>query len=214
MQEVKEQQKQPSPAGRPFAPAFLGTSLWFGSWDTGRIYETDPKSGAVRNEFAAPGKPFGLAALDGELRVVTSNNGVEDDRYLYRLVPGTGFDLASKIPCPDLTGSHLAVDGGELYLAQLHNRRILVLSSDGTTQRKITLPSQIAGMGFRDGKLYVIAADEDFEDLRFATLSGDRETPQLSEIAKLSSVARCLAFDGQAWWTSYREENEIVSFTV
>jgi len=214
MQDVTKKTKRPAPAGRPFAPAFHGTSLWIGSWDTDRIYELDPKSGVVRNEFPAPGKPFGLAAFEDGLRVVVSDNGEADDRYLYRFAADTGFDLASKAPCPDVTGSHLAAHGGELYLAQLHNRRILVLAGDVSVKREIALPSQIAGMAFRNGKLFVIAADDEFEDLRFAELTGDPGKPQLAEIARLPSVARCLASDGEVWWTAHREDNEIVSFTV
>ncbi|MFN2528170.1 MAG: hypothetical protein ABR584_05580 [Candidatus Baltobacteraceae bacterium] len=188
--------------------------MWIGSWDTEKIYEIDPKTGVARNEFAAPGKPFGLAAFEDGLRVVVSDNGEADDRYLYHFAPDTGFDLTSKIACPDLTGSHLAAHGSDLYLAQLHNRRILVLATDASVKREISLPSQIAGMAFRDGKLFVIAADDEFEDLRFAALIGDPGKPQLEEIAKLPSVARCLASDGEVWWTAHREDNEIVSFTV
>ncbi len=213
MQDVKEQVRRPSPASRPQPLTFDGTSLWMGSWDTDHIYQIDPKNGAVLQEIAAPGKPYGLAVLDKELRVVVSI-GDDDDRYFYRFIPGTGFDLASKTACPDLTGSHLACDGNLLYLGQMHYRRVLIMGPDGTIQRQVPLPSRIGGMGFRSGTLYVISADEEFESLHFATLDAQSEKAEITEIATIPFDARSLAFDGQVWWTSHREASQIVSFTV
>lgn len=184
-----------------------------GSWESDHIYELDPKSGEVLQDVAAPGKPYGLAVLGNELRVVVSL-GEEDDRYFYRFIPGKGFDEASKTPCPDLTGSHFASDGTTLYLAQMHNRRILVMYPDGEIQREIPLPSAIGGLAVRDGQLYVIAADDEFEVLRFAKLNPNSGKTEFTEIADIPFGARSLAFDGEYWWTSDREEGQLVSFTV
>ncbi len=213
MQNVKEQVRRTSPGSRPQPLAFDGASLWMGSWDTDHIYQIDPKNGAVLQEIAAPGKPYGLAMLGNELRVVVSI-GADDDRYFYRFIPGTGFDLASKTACPDLTGSHLASDGELLYLAQMHYRRILIIGPDGSIQREVPLPSRIGGMGFRSGTLHVISADEEFENLHFATFNPQSEKPTITEVATMPFDARSLAFDGQVWWTSHREASQIVSFTV
>ncbi len=211
--QVKEQQRFPSPGARPQPLAFDGKSLWTGSWETDHIYEIDPTTGKMLQEIPAPGKPYGLAVVGNELRVVVSI-GEDDDRFFYRFVPGTGFDFASKTPCPDLTGSHLASDGTLLYLAQMHNRRILVMREDGKIEAEIPLSGPIGGLGVRAGKLYVISADEEFEDLHIATLTAGAETPELSEIASIPFGARSLAFDGNAWWTCEREKNQIVSFTI
>lgn len=213
MQEVKELRRHASPGGRPQPIAFDGTSLWIGSWDTDHIYEIDPKSGNVLHEFPAPGKPYGLAVIGNEIRAVVSI-GDDDDRYFYRFVPGTGFDLQSKTECPDLTGSHLASDGTDLYLGQMHNQRILVMTPEGEVKREIPLPSRIGGMGFHEGQMHVIGADEEFEKLRFASLDLQTDKPQITEIATMPQNARSLAFDGTAWWTNHREANQIVSFTV
>lgn len=213
MQNVKEQVRRTSPGSRPQPLAFDGTSLWMGSWDTDHIYQIDPKKGAVLQEIAVPGKPYGLAMLGNELRVVVSI-GADDDRYFYRFIPGTGFDLASKTACPDLTGSHLASDGELLYLAQMHYRRILIIRPDGSIRREVPLPSRIGGMGFRSGTMHVISADEEFENLHFATFNPQLEKPTISEVATIPFDARSLAFDGQVWWTSHREASQIVSFTV
>ncbi|GAC1392804.1 MAG: hypothetical protein NVSMB31_11340 [Vulcanimicrobiaceae bacterium] len=211
--QVKEQQRFPSPGARPQPLAFDGKSLWMGSWDTDSIYEIDPKTGTMLQEITAPGKPYGLAVLGNELRVVVSI-GEEDDRFFFRFIPGSGFDLASKTPCPDFTGSHFASDGTLLYLAQMHNRRVLVMHANGEIEREIPLTGPIGGLGVRDGHLYVIAADEEFENLQFATLKAGEETSEIQEIAAIPFGARSLAFDGHAWWTCEREENQIVSFTV
>jgi outer membrane protein assembly factor BamB len=115
MQDIKEQQRWQSPGSRPQPLTFDGTSLWTGSWDTDTIYQIDPRNGTVLQEIAAPGKPYGLAFLNKELRAVVSI-GDDDDRYFYRLAPESGFDLGSKTACPDYTGSHLASDGALLQM--------------------------------------------------------------------------------------------------
>ena len=79
----------------------------------------------VVEEVAAPGKPYGLTVVGNELRVVVSI-GEDDDRYLYRFVPGQGFDAESKTACPDFTGSHLASDGTTLYLGPCRHRLLTV----------------------------------------------------------------------------------------
>ena len=121
-----------------------------GSWDTDRIYAIDPRSWEVRKEIEAPGRPYGITAVGEELRVVVAH-GEEDDRYLYRLVPETGFDLNSKTACPDLTGSYLACAGSTIYLGQMTLRRILALNPNATVEREIPLPTRCAGLSFGPG---------------------------------------------------------------
>ena len=213
MQDVKELTRRPAPGARPQPLAFDGTFLWTGSWETDHIYQIDPKTGATVAEFPAPGKPYGLAFFGGELRVVVAI-GDDDDRFLFRFKPGAGFDMESKVACPDFTGSHLASDGESLYLGQMHDRRIVVMDAGGKIEREIPLPTRIGGMGFREGTLYIIAADEEFENLRLATLDERQSAPQAVEVAIIPFDARSLAYDGSAWWTNHREASQIVSFSV
>ncbi|MGH7728032.1 MAG: YncE family protein [Vulcanimicrobiaceae bacterium] len=213
MQNVKELERRPAPGGRPQPLTFLGRSLWVGSWDTCRVYAIDPQTWEVTAEVAAPGKPYGLAAIGDEMRVVVSI-GDEDDRYLYRFVPGRGFDPDSKTPCPDLTGSHLASDGTTLYLGQMGFRRIVALDDHLSIVREIALPTRCVGMGFGPGAFYVISADEEFENLRLATLDLGVGHPDIAPRAAIPFDARSLAFSGSSWWTSHREAGEIVSFTA
>jgi outer membrane protein assembly factor BamB len=213
MNDVKELLRKPSPGGLPQPLAYRDKTLWVGAWDTDKIYAVDPATWKVLDEIGAPGKPYGMAALGDEIRVVVSI-GADDDRYLYRFVPGKGFDEASKTPCPDFTGSHLAAGNGTLYLLQMGLKRILAFDERGAIAREIALPTRCGGIGVRDGAFYMISADEEFDNLTLATLDVELDSPQAVAVATLNPEARALTFDGSAWWTSYREQNEIVSFAV
>jgi YVTN family beta-propeller protein len=213
MQNLMELERHPAPATRPQPLALFGKTLWVGSWDTDHLYAIDPQTWSVTDEVAAPGKPYGLAAIGDELRVVVAI-GEEDDRYLYRFVPGRGFDRDSKTPCPDFTGSHLASDGTTLYLGQMGNRRIVALDEDASILREIALPTRCGGMGFGPDAFYIISADEEFENLQLATLDLQLSNPDVAPVAAIPFDARSLAFTGKNWWTSHREAGEIVSFTV
>jgi sugar lactone lactonase YvrE len=213
MQTVKELQRHASPAGRPQPMAFHGETLWVGCWDTSRLYAIDTKTWSILDDVAVPGRPYGLASYGGAIRVVISS-GEDDDRYFCQFIPGRGFDPESTTACPELTGSHLASDGRALYLTQMAYERILEFDADGSVAREIALPSRCAGIGFGAGAFYMISADEEFEDLRLATLDIQAGHPDLVPVAAMSAEARGLAFDGTAWWTCHREASEIASFTL
>jgi sugar lactone lactonase YvrE len=211
MQNVKEVNRQPSPGGRPQPLAFYGGQLWVGSWDTDKLYAIDTKDWDVVDEIAAPGKPYGLAKFGDALSVVVALD--DDDRYLFRFRPGRGFD--NKVACPDATGSHLAADGTTLYLCQQGKRRILALDGRGGVQREIALPVRCGGFAFDDsGKAFMLAADEEFEKLEFARVDLQPGVAAVDPIASVPFDGRALTFDGSTWWTSDREEGEIVAFTA
>ncbi len=211
--QINEVQRRPSPGGRPQPLAFHDGLLWIGSWDTGKLYGMDGRRWTVAHEVEAPGRPFGLASLDGALRVVVALD--DDDRYLFRFTPDGGFDAASKTPCPDFTGSHLAADGLTLYLCQQGKRRILELDDGGTTRREIALPTRCGGFAFRaPGDCRMLSADEEFDNLTFARIDLHKNAPEAEPIAPINAEARALTFDGELWWTSYREENDVVAFTA
>jgi hypothetical protein len=214
MHTIKELARKPSPGARPQPLALFEDALWVGAWETNALYAIDPKTWSTIDTVPAPGRPYGIASFDSELRVVVSDGGEADDRYLYRFRPGKGFDEASKTACPDFTGSHLAAKDGELYLGQMHYRRILVLDDAYAIVRTIPLATRIGGFGFGpNGALFLIAADQEFERLELAI--ADEEKPgEPSVVAPIEFGARALTFDGKAWFTSDREESQIVSFTV
>lgn len=207
-------QRRPSPAGRPNTLLFSHNLAWIGSWETDRVSALDPKTLSVREEFAAPGRPYGIAPVGADLRVVVGGFGEDDDRYFYRLTPASGFDSRSQTACPDLTGSHLAAKGDSLYLGQMHNRRILELALDGTIRRAIALPTRCAGFTFGpDGRFHMISADDEFENLQFGTLDIAQAAPGFEAIAPLPDEARGLAHDGTHWFTCLRDLNEIAHWT-
>ena len=184
-----------------------------GSWETDRVYVMDPQTLEVRDEIQAPGRPYGIAAIGDELRVVVAH-GDEDDRYLYRL-RDDAFDLASKTSCPDLTGSFMTARGSTIYLGQMHYQRILEMDSDYAVRRQIALPTRCAGFAFGpDERFYMISADDEFENLKFGRLDIAQDRPQFEVVRSLPDEARYLVHDGLTWWTSLRDANEIGTFTI
>jgi hypothetical protein len=212
---IHEVQRRPAPAARCQPLSLFDGLLWTGSWETDRIYGIDPNAWKVVQEVPAPGKPFGIAPLDDALHVVVSDGGDADDRYLYRFVPRDGFIAESKTPCPQMTGSHLASDGKRLYLGQAHERRIVTLDAAYGIVDAFALSTRSGGFGFGPGnQLYFIAADEDFENLTFGRLELKEGKATFEAIAAADAGFRSLASDGSVWYTSNREEGEIITFTV
>ena len=213
MQTTPELNRRPSPGGRPFGLAQSDGSLWLGSWESDRMYRLDQQTLAVRGEIQSPGRPYGIVDGGDHLIMVVAH-GEEDDRYLYRIRDGA-FDLASKTPCPELTGSFMTTRGSTIYLGQMHFQRILEMDADHTIRREISLPTRCAGFSFGpDGRFYMISADDEFENLRFGTIDIDKDRPEFEPIHGLPDEARCLLYDGSRWWTSLRDDNEIADFST
>lgn len=217
MQMTNELHRRPSPVERPAAIAWFRGLLWVSSRESNHVYALDPQSLAIRETFEAPGKPFGIAPVGDDLRVVIGI-GDDDDRYFFRLVPGRGFDPESKVACPDLTGSYVAVDGSTFYLCQLHYRRILALDADNNVQRRIALPTDCAGIGVdQDGRFFMIAMIEDeneHEYLQLGRLDVTTSEPAFELVMPLPDEARSIVHDGTQWWTCLRDIDEIAQFSV
>ena len=213
MQNVEELQRQPAPAGKPQPLALYRGKLWIGCWDNDKIYGIEPKNWDVTDEVAAPGRPYGLAAHGDGLAVVVALD--DDDRYLFRFNPERGFDASSKVALPEVTGSHLASDGATLYLCQQGKRRIVALNERAEITREIALTTRCAGFAFdASGSAFMIAADADFDNLEFARFDLTKDQADVERLATISAEARGLTFGDGAWWTCYREQNEIAAFTV
>jgi hypothetical protein len=211
MQTTPEIHRRPAPAGRPFGLALSAGSLYVGSWESNKIYKLDPKTLEVQGEMQSPGRPYGIVGAGDQLLVVVEH-GEEDDRFLYRIRDGA-VDLASKTPCPDLTGSFITAKGSTIYLGQMHYQRILEMDADYTIRREIALPTRCAGFSFgSDGRFYMISADDEFEHLRFGTIDIKTDRPEFEPIFDLPETARYLLHDGSRFWTSLRDDNEIGTF--
>jgi hypothetical protein len=211
MNEISEIRRLPAPAPKPLGLAFDGTTLWMASRDTHRLYAIDAGRWTARDEGEAPGGPFGMTIVGDELRVVIGLGENENDRYIYRFVPGHGFK-GHRIACPDLTGAHVAFDGDVLFLSQAHYRRILALDAQGTVTREILLDRIPLGMTIVEGRFYLVTSDEEFENLQLMVVDARGDGPQMRALASIPFDARGLTFDGSSFWTSHRDNNEIVAF--
>lgn len=213
MTEIRETLRLPAPGPEPLGLAFDGTTLWIGSREAHRLYALDPANWTVREEAQAPGAPFGIVVVGDELRAVIGHGDDDDDRYMYRFVPGRGFK-SERIECPDLSGAHLGFDGDTLFLSQAHNMRILALDGHGTVIRSIELDRVPVGMVIIDGLFYVIACDKDFKNPQLTKVDAHGESPRVTALASIPFAARGLAFDGSRFWTGHRATNEIVAFEI
>ena len=211
MNPIAEELRLPSPAPLPLGLACDGTTLWMASRETHRLYAINALTWTVGDEEQAPGGPFGMTMVGDELRVVVGLGEKDNDRYIYRFIPGHGFKN-DRMPCPDLTGAHVAFDGDTLFLSQAHYRRILALDGHGAVLREIPIRRTPLGMTIFDGCFYLITGDEEFENLEFWRVNARDESPKVDVLASIPFDARGLSYDGTRFWTSHRDNNEIVAF--
>jgi len=200
-----------SPGLEPFGFAFSGATLWIASREAHRLFAVDPVTWTVTEEAPCPGAPFGIAIAGDDFRAVIGFGDDDDDRYIYRFVPGRGFE-DNRIACPDLSGAHLAFEGGALFLSQAHNQRILTLDSQGAVTHTMQLERVPVGMTVVDGCFFLITGDKAFKNLQLAKVEDRTEAPRLTALATIPFVARGLAFDGSRFWTGDRATNEVVAF--
>ena len=211
---IIEERRLASPATTPQALAWDGRNktLWMGSRDLRRIYVIDPENGTVLQKQEAPGIPWAAVVLNGELRF-TIGEGADDDRYIYRYTAEDGF--SKMFACPEFTGSYLSFDGNNLYMSQWYKKRVLKFDDAGKVIREIDVGAEICGHTFVNGSLYVLRGQEKpHEDWRIARLNLQEETPAVEDIATVPFEARSLAFDGQRFWSNYRAQDAIISFTL
>ncbi|HVA32717.1 MAG TPA: hypothetical protein VNG31_01130 [Candidatus Baltobacteraceae bacterium] len=214
MQDVNESQRMPSPAPRPQAIAFDGEKLWMGSIETSRLYAINPRQWTVVEEDKTPGKPWGIAVVGDELRVICGV-GEEDHRVIRRFVPGHGFKSQDVIDCPEGTGSQLSYDGVRLYVSQWYNKRIVGLDERGNVVRTLDVPRGICGQCYVDGAFYALTTDaEETQDYFLMRAAANGGVPKFEDVARVPFAARGLAYDGSRFWTNHREQNEIVAFTT
>ncbi|HLI96376.1 MAG TPA: hypothetical protein VKT72_09855 [Candidatus Baltobacteraceae bacterium] len=211
---ITEIMRMPSPAPRPQALAADGDVLWMGSLGTCRLYAIDIAHWTVREETQAPGKPYGVAVMGDELRVLLSL-GEEDHRVIRRYVPGHGFKNDHAIDCPDDTGSQLSFDGDRLYVSQWYNKKIISLSPNGTPGSVIDTPHGVCGHVIVGGVFYVLGTDDEESNRYFLTRIDARNgSPKVEDVAHVHFQGRALAYDGSRFWSNHRERHEIVAFTV
>ena len=209
---IIEQRRLASPATTPQALTWHEGTLWMGSRDLRRIYKIDSKSWTLLEEMESPGIPWAAVSTGSDLWF-TLGEGADDDRFMRRFIPGSGF--ADRIACADFTGSYLSYDGKHLHLSQWYKHRILKLDAQGGIMRIIPVGAEICGHVFVDDALYVLCGTEQGnEDWRIARLDPRQETPAIEDLAHVPFPCRSLAFDGEHFWSNHRAADEIVSFAI
>lgn len=212
MKDIQELQRLASPAPKPQSLAWDGSTLWMGSRETKVIHAINPATWTVGWKATAPGTPYGMTVVNGELRVLCSETA-EDHRIIRRCVPGQGFDQTFGISCPDDTGSQLSYDGRSLVVSQWYPKKLIALGDDGRAGRIISVPHGICGQVFVDGCFYLVTTDaEETTDYWLTRVDPRPAQPKIEDLARISFQARALAFDGKNFWTNHREQNQIVSF--
>jgi outer membrane protein assembly factor BamB len=211
---IIERRRLPSPSVTPQALAWHDGMLWIGSRDLRRIYAIEVTTWTLTQEMEAPGIPWAAVSAGADLWF-TIGEGAEDDRYLRRYAPSSGFAGTERISCPEFTGSYVSSDGGHLYLSQWYKHRILKLDSTGNILRIIAVGAEICGHVFVDGWIYVLhGTEQGNEDWRIARLDPRQTTPEIEDLARVPLQCRSLAFDGKKFWTNHRAANETVSFDL
>lgn len=208
---IEELLRLPSPAPAPQALACDGDHLWMGSWETQRIYGIDRQHFTLFEEMNAPGRPVGMVSVGDELRVVVSEGGEADHRFIRRYVEGHGFKDHDRIACPDDTGSFLAFDGTNLWLSQRYNKRVFELDAHGNTIGEFEAPAQIVGIVWVDGALYL---NLNYGPEVGSKLGSWRRGGRVEELGALPFRSVSLAHDGMRFWTNLAKSNEIAAFTI
>jgi hypothetical protein len=212
MKDIVELQRLPSPAPKPQSLAWNRNLLWMGSRQTKQIYAIDPATWTLRTQLPAPDTPYGMTAIDGELRVLCGETA-EDNRIIRRFIPDHGFDPSFAIPCPDDTGSQLSYDGRRLHVSQWYPKKLITLGERGEVERTLSVPHEICGQVFADGCFYLVTTDDETTTDYWLTRVDPRPpTPEITDLIRIPFGARALAFDGTRFWTNHRDQNEIVSF--
>ena len=211
---IIEESRLPSPVRTPQALACHQGALWIGSRDECRVCGVHPLTWTVFEETTAPGIPWAAASVGEEL-YFTSGEGPEDDRYLRCYLPGVGFGETYRVAVPEFTGSYLSHADGRLYLSQWYKHRVLQLDLEGRILRTIEIGAEISGHTFARGAFYVLrGTEQDGESWCLARLDLREETPRVHDVARVPFACRSLAFDGRAFWTNHRAQNETVAFSV
>jgi hypothetical protein len=197
--------ERPKPTAATVGLAWDGTRLWAGDWEERRITSLDPQ-GAVVSSFAAPGRVCGLTFSDRILHAVIGHSE-SDDRSIHAFDPATSAWEKKVLRCPEATGSHLAWDGGHLWLSQRYAKRLLQLHEDGTIKHIIDLPWEVTGFTWRGATAWLnVRPEKGLSSL--ATLAPGADRPDVVERFERSLAS--LADDGTGFWMSELKGSKIL----
>jgi hypothetical protein len=188
--------------------AWDGTRLWAGDWEERLIAALDPQY-ATAVTYAAPGRVYGLAFSDAILHAVIGHPD-SDDRSIHRFDTATHSWEKRALRCPDATGSHLAWDGGHLWLSQRYEKRLLQLHPDGTIKHVVDLPWEVTGFTWRGATAWLnVRPEKGRSSLAMLAPGGDR--PDVVEHFEGSLAS--LADDGSGFWMTQLRGTDILKCT-
>lgn len=209
LQAIREVNVLVASSPEPHAVAVDGATVFISSRATKRIDVMKRDGWTKVGEIDPPGMPWGMVYGNGDL-VMTCGEPPDDNRHLRRYSTTRGWHSGA-IDCPDDAGSHLAIVGDRIVLAQWYNKRLLVLDEHGEIERVLDAPHEIAGVTFANGAFYLVCTDdEDHGDYWLTRL--DPQTGVAKDVATIPFHARGLAFDGTYFWTNHRAGDRTIVF--
>ena len=207
---IVEIKRLPAVSPQPHAVAVDGETVYVASRETECIDVMDRTSWKKVGVLKPPGMPWGMT-FGGGLLVMTCGEGDEDHRRL-RVFTDRAFSH-TLVPCPDDTGSHLAIYDGRVLLAQWYNKKLLLLAEDGSILRAYDAPHGVAGVAVSGDTAYLVCTDDE-EHGEYWISTVDLKTGVAEDVAQIPFHARGLAFDGSVFWTNYRKADYTVTFTL
>ena len=209
-------ERHESPVRGPQGLAWDGSHLWVTSAGDGHIYEIDPRTLGVRNEFTPPHEALGVIYTGSDFRLVLAPTIEEPDlerdlRYVYSFAPATGFE--ERFPCPDFSGSFLAYGNGTLYLSQAWDKKLIELNGAGAPVRELELQRRPVGMTIVDRAFYLATVDEEWADGTFQRLGLDASASSIETLLSFPFKPRSVAYDGERFWTADRNNHAIVAIS-
>ncbi|MBV8639661.1 MAG: hypothetical protein JO322_16395 [Candidatus Eremiobacteraeota bacterium] len=211
LQPIVELDRLVSFSSQPHAVAIDGDLLYVSSRATRRIDVIDRNAWQKWDELDAPGMPWGMTYARGEL-IATCGEGTDDLRRIRRYASDEGWQH-SFIPCPDDTGSHLAVHDGRILLGQWYNQVVLELDDDGAILRRYEVPHGLAGVAIDGDKAFLLTTDDE-DDGDYWITRLDLMTGVCDDVALVPFHARGLAWDEEQFWTNHREADRTVRFRL
>jgi hypothetical protein len=208
---IVELDRHISASPEPHSVAVRGKEVWVASRATHAIDVMERDGWHKVDEIEPPGMPWGMNFGGGAI-VMTCGEGADDHRVLRRYVPGDGFDELA-LPCPDDTGSHLAMYAGRILLGQWYNKRLLQLDESGAIARTWNAPHEICGVAVIDDMACLLGTDDE-DGTEYFISRLDLRTGVAADLAAVPFRARGLAWDGSRFWTNHREADRTVTFAL
>ncbi len=206
---IVELERRVAVSPEPHSVATDGTTMWVASRATRKIDEIDVKTWQKKGEIDPPGMPWGMT-YDGGALVMTCGEPPDDNRFVRRYAEGR---FEAGVPCPQDTGSHVAVHGDDVLLAQWYNQQLLRLDRAGRAVQAYTAPHGIAGVAVAGESAYLVTTDDEDQGDYWVTRV-DLSDGTAVDVARIPFKARGLAWDGARFWTNHREADRTVAFRL